>query len=250
MKKNAPTQSTPSKRLAVWRWTTSNPAPRASNAFAFSLDPASRIPTAYSLQPSASFTFSAHHPNTSPPQHLPASPKTFFAYCHLQSLAPRALSEISNFKSEIPPLSQAPKEAPDRTHECSLAVRAPAGAPACSHGCSKAQRSKPSATRGQRPSAHPAPAGAMEPHECAQKTTQTAHHPNTSPPQHLPASPKTFFAYCHLRSIAPRASKNAACRLATENQSIRKTTVLPNPNQTIRSPKGGITNVQSTHPGP
>jgi len=33
------------------------------------------------------FTFSANRPNTRPPQELHASPKTFFAYCHLQILA-------------------------------------------------------------------------------------------------------------------------------------------------------------------
>ena len=37
------------------------------------------------------------------------------------------------------------------------------------------------------------------------KTTQIASRPNPSPPQHLPPSPKTFFAYCHFRTCSTYA---------------------------------------------
>ncbi len=207
--------------------------------------------------------FTKNHPKPEPPQHMPATrvaseknrvchylspsilhdlraigslvftldalaPRSLGPFFRLLSpstlLTPRALSEISNLKSEIPPrLVQDSLLAPTKmgilSHVFFLRadlphptinlsaratfpptpVRAPNGAPACSHKCSVVGHRPTSAIRGQRRAENPAPAGAEESLECAQKTTKITNRPNPCPPQELQTKKIACVTICHVR---------------------------------------------------
>ncbi len=132
----------------------------------------------------------------------------------VKSRHPRASSEISNLKFEIPPLQHAPRNSPAITRIRMAFVRAPAGAPGCSHWWSKAPRSKPSATSGQHQRENPTPAGVEESFECAQKSPKKRSAPTRARHKRWHDSPSPCVTICHLRFVAVHDPKS---RIGGEN---------------------------------